>query len=314
MKNKDLAFILLLLAAVCAGCFVVSAWQSRAQTAAAFLILTAALAAAGTIFHYSEGSQEDQTTAQPTAPSYAPRYVERTRTYEEDQTSSGPSLGVQVSALTARGLEGAGRAAERGITKFLERPPFWAGVGFVILATISFFAGMTGMWTTWKAMHAAGVFALVSAGFFASAYQQWATGKEFAAKHFAIIWLCASVTCLVIGLGHAWLAYEVNNYGKAVSWGIFSALSTLSMMAAIPTALNEWATVRTFLATWLFKKGVVSWFIWLLVVVVGLFAFFGPVVLLNKAMTSLHASAGILFGVGLILLTLTGIRVIWRKL
>ncbi len=303
MKNKDLAFILLLLAAVCAGCFVVSAWQSRAQTAAAFLILTAALAAAGTIFHYSEGSQEDQTTAQPTAPSYAPRYVERTRTYEEDQTSSGPSLGVQVSALTARGLEGAGRVAERGVAKFLERPPFWAGVGFVLLAAISFFAGMTGMWTTWKAMHAAGVFALVSAGFFASAYQQWATGKEFATKHFAVIWLVLSVSGLLV----TWLH-------KNWPTGTMAIAFILSGIAATITLLGAWKEVIEFLATWLFKKGKVSLFIWILILMIALLMSFSPAILAGKAVTSATAALGTLFAAAFWLLIPIGIWVIWKKL
>lgn len=313
MKNKDLAFVLLLLAAVCAGCFVVSAWQARTQTAAAFLILASALAAAGIISHYS-GDSEESGVAQPATTTYAPQYVERARTYEEDQASSGPGLGVQVSALAARGLESAGKAAEQGVTAFRGRPAFWTGIAFVILAIISFFAALIGFWTSWKCAHAGMAFTLISAGFFISANQNWAAVQEFAAKHFAIIWLCASVTCLVIGLGHVWLACEANNYGKAVSWGIFSALSTLSLMAAIATALNEWSTVRTFLVTWLFKKGAVSWFIWLLILMLCLLMSFSPAILAGKAVTSATAALGTLFAAGFWLLIPIGIWVIWKKL
>lgn len=302
MKNKDLAFILLLLAAVCAGCFIVSAWQARTQTAAAFLILAAALAAAGIISHYS-GDSEESGVAQPTTTTYAPQYVERARTYEEDQASSGPGLGVQVSALAARGLESAGKAAGQGVTKFLERPPFWTGVGFALLAIVSFFAGMTGMATTWKAMHAAGLFALVSAGFFASAYQQWATGKEFAAKHFAVIWLVLSV----LGLLVTWLHQNWPTGTMAIAF-------ILSGIAAAITLIGKWKEVGEFLGTWLFTKGKASLFIWLLILMLCLLMSFSPAILAGKAVTSATAALGTLFAAGFWLLIPIGIWVIWKKL
>ncbi len=303
MKNKDLAFVLMLLAAVCAGCFITSALQGRLQYAAISLILAFIFASIATIFHYknveesgTSRSDTQQRVTQPTERAYCQSPTYRNEVYEgaEGQRAAGLPAGLSTRAVLA---------AEKSFAAFLAQPAFWLGVTTFALALISFFGGMTGMWTTWKAMHAAGAFALVSAGFFTSAYQKWATGKEFVAKHFVVIWLSMSVVGFLTTLVH-------QNWPTAVLLLGFFLLG----VAATITLLGKWKEVASFLGTWLFAKGKISVFIWLFLLMLGLLTSFSPAILAGKAVTSTTAALGTLFAAGFWLLIPIGILAIWKKL
>lgn len=307
MKDKDVAFGLLLVAALCVGCFIASLWQGQLQYAAISLILVFIFATIATIFHYKNveesgtsrsGSEAPLHVTRPAEPAYyqspTPTYIYQMDACAGEQRTAGSSAGLSTRAVLA---------AEKSFAAFLAQPAFWLGVTTFALALISFFGGMTGMWTTWKAMHAAGAFALVSAGFFTSAYQKWATGKEFVAKHFVVIWLSMSVVGFLTTLVH-------QNWPTAVLLlGFF-----LSGVAATITLLGKWKEVASFLGTWLFAKGKISVFIWLFLLMLGLLMSFSPAILAGKAVTSTTAALGTLFAAGFWLLIPIGILAIWKKL
>lgn len=304
MKDKDVAFGLLLVAAVCVGCFIASLWQGQLQYAAISLILAFIFATIATIFHYQvvEGdelsrsdSDTQQRVTQHAEPAYyqSPTYIYQMDVCAEGQQTAGLSAGLSTRAVLA---------AEKGFAAFLAQPAFWLGVAAFVIALISFFVGMTGMWTTWKAMHAAGTLALVSAGFFTSAYQRWATGKEFVTKHFVVIWLSLSVIGFFTTLVH-------KNWPTAVFLlGFF-----LSGAAASITLLGKWKEVAGFLGTWMFARGKISVFIWLFILMLGLLTSFSPSILAGKAVTSTTAALGTLFAAGFWLLIPIGIWAIWKK-
>lgn len=308
MKNKDIVFVLLLVATFCAASFIASAWHGRNSLAAIFLILAASFAAMGIIFHY-HGSKVEGTAATPIPQheqrSYVPQPVTRNRTYTEEvhaRESYSSSAGTHASAIAAHGLENAGKLIGEGVIAFRGRPAFWTGVTFAVLAAISLFVGMTGIATTWKAMHAAGAFAVISAGFFIDAYQKWAEGKEFAAKHFAVIWLVLSVLGVLVTPLH-----------KNWPMGAMLVGFVLSGIAALVTILEKWPETRAFLVTWLFKKGWVSGVIWVFLALAVMFSSISPTLTHNARVTRDMSSVMSFYAFGIIALGVVAFIAFWKK-
>lgn len=314
MKTKDIVFVLLLLAAFSGGCVIAFAWRGNATVAAACVILFASLAAIAVLLHYygnkdgeaaSEVAHQAQTGV---APQISPR-TEGFKRYEEDmrlrdgqtpyvwgQTSGGQS------GSASQAIGSAQQAVGRGAKAFHDRPTFWTGIGFAMLAVISFFVGMTGLVTTWKALHAAGAFAIISAGFFASEYEQWATGREFATKHWNALWLTVSVLGILVVPLH-------KNWPAATMIVAFA----LSGIAALITILDGWPSTKAFLGKWLFTKGWISGIIWVFLAVAIMFAYIMPSLTHGGGVTRGMSSVMSFYATGLIALGVIAVIALWKK-
>lgn len=287
---------MLLVAAFFAASFLGCMWYREVQFAAASLLIATASAGAAIVFQYyrAESTEEEERCAQQPAA--------RMRTYREDvlaRDSSG--VGAQASALAARGVGATGELVGKGFDAFLKEPWFWLGVGFATAAAISIFVGITGIVTAWKALHAAGAFALIAGGFFAQAYQKWAEGKEFVGNHWAAMCLTISLIGLLVTPLH-------KNWPMATMLVGFM----LSGIAALITVLEKWPETRTFLGAWLFLKGWITVAIWVILAVALMFAYIAPTLTHGVTVTKGMASVMSFYAVGIIAFGVI-IIMLWKK-
>ncbi len=309
MRNK--VFVLLLLAACSGGCVIAFAWRGDAVVAAACVILAAAFAAIAVLLHYygdKDGEAASEVVHQvqtEVALQPSPR-TERYEEYMRKRDGQTPYVWGQrsggQSGSASQAIGSTQPAVERGVKAFHDRPTFWIGIGFAMLAAISFFAGMTGMVTTWKALHAAGAFAIISAGFFASEYEQWAKGMEFAAKHWNALWLTISVLGILVVPLH-------KNWPAATMIVAFA----LSGIAALITILDGWPWAKAFLGKWLFTKGWISGILWVFLVTAIMLAYIMPSLTHSGGVTRGMSSVMSFYATGLIALGVIIVVALWKK-
>lgn len=232
-------------------------------------------------------------------------------------TYAAPVYGYNAPTGNGRGAEVlahaqayAGLAAERTIEAAYEAyvgfwadPRFWTGV---ILASLAIFSGVGGMldwWSLWKGLHLAGVFALMSAGFFLVRFEKVEELWVLVSGNRGVVWLAISVVGFLVTLLH-------KNWPQGLlCFGFF-----LSSLAALVTIFEKWPQVRAFLGDWLFQRGLTSLFIWLGLAVAALFAFFSPALLFGKAVTAAMGAVAMFYAVGVVILIVVGLTLMWRRL